>query len=301
LYIINRRDSDWTSQEIHLPGSKEQEYTSVTALPEIAFFFVVRSQSVQLLNPETRRAIHTFKTGPIQPRTFKCSVSQPRRLPCSSMGVTSLTISYNNTYTRDLEVQTFVAQYDGDSICLCDPALPRSKSCLRWETSKELKRIITSPGTWEALPSGLLVGVRRKPSEQVGHNGHSHLPLEGLRKRRRSLNQQAIKSGLRGQEDWEAWMFSHFGKHETWETVPLCPDTEDDGHLFATNVGPMARIGRSSIAVGLSNVVKVIMVGHDRFEAGETVSLGNGVPAASSRRRRGPPSSRSRPSVLNLS
>ena len=93
-------------------------------------------------------------------------------------------------------------------------------------------------------------------------------------------------------------MFSHFGgKQDTWETAPLCIDTEDDGHLFVTNLGPMANVGSSSVVVGLSNVIKVITVGQERFESEDVTGPGNGVPAVSSRRRKGPSSLRARPTA----
>lgn len=93
-------------------------------------------------------------------------------------------------------------------------------------------------------------------------------------------------------------MFSHFGgKQDTWETAPLCVDAEDDGHLFVTHLGPMANVGSSSIVVGLSNVIKVITVGQERFETEDVTEPGSGVPAMSSRRRKGPSSLRARPPV----
>lgn len=92
-------------------------------------------------------------------------------------------------------------------------------------------------------------------------------------------------------------MFSHFGKQETWETLPLCSKTEDDGHLFVTNLGPMVRIGRASLAVGLSNVIKVIMVGNERFETGDDSQPGDGMPALGSRRRKGPSTLRGKPTA----
>ena len=82
-------------------------------------------------------------------------------------------------------------------------------------------------------------------------------------------------------------MFSQHGKQETWETVPLRgPDgSEDANHLYVTTLGPVARIGRSSLAVGFSNVIKVIMVGQERFERVDEPDAG--VPIVGSRRRKG--------------
>ncbi|KAI1076070.1 sterol-sensing domain of SREBP cleavage-activation-domain-containing protein [Whalleya microplaca] len=298
--VASEESSGWTSTLIHSPQPEDREFTSIQALPELGFFLVIRSQTVDLVDSQTHRAIHTFKVDPIQPRSLKCFHSRPRRMRCGSVALWSFTLTYLNTYTRDLVVQTYSPQQEGESLCFCDPASPTRKTCCPWQRAKETKRLIKNPGVWEALPSGITVGVRRKSTEKSkpcddhyppNHPHHHNQSLGGLRHRHYQHHHHqngSSSSTASAQDNWEVWMFSHFGAQETWETHPLCSCVEDDGHLFVTSLGPMVRIGRASVAVGLSNVVKVITVGHERFERnGEDSQPGDGMQVPSSRRRKG--------------
>ncbi|KAI0398348.1 sterol-sensing domain of SREBP cleavage-activation-domain-containing protein [Xylariaceae sp. FL0594] len=301
IHLITQSGDKWISNAVNPPRApfmKDREFISIQALPELSFFLIIRSQTVDLVDSQSQRAIHTFKVDPIQPKTLKVFHSRPRRMRCGSVALWSFTIAYINTYTRDLVVQTYSPQNEDESLCLCDPTSPSRKTCCPWSRAKETRRTIKNPGTWLALPSGIMVGLRKKTAakhstEMAGHPA-SLAQLGGLRNRRNA--HQAAHSSAPAHGDWEVWMFSHFGgKQDTWETAPLCAATEDDGHLFVTHLGPMANVGSSSVVVGLSNVIKVITVGQERFEDESGTEPGNGMPAVSSRRRKGPSSLRARP------
>ncbi|KAI1485543.1 sterol-sensing domain of SREBP cleavage-activation-domain-containing protein [Biscogniauxia mediterranea] len=299
--VITQEGPDWVSRPLNLNISPciEREFISIQALPELGFFLIIRSQTVDLVDSQTLRAIHTFKVDPIQPRSMKCFHSRPRRMRCGSVALWSFTIAYLNTYTRDLIVQTYSPQHEGESLCFCDPASPTRKTCCPWRRAKETRRVIKNPGIWEALPTGMMVGVRRKSGDKCNGNGYQlqHPPQQPNGLRRRHHGCLPTKHCV-PQDNWEVWMFSHFGKQDTWETVPLCAEIEDDGHLFVTNLGPLVNFGRASVALGLSNVIKVIMVGNERFDSGDDFSQpGDGMPVVSSRRRKGPSAFRSKASV----
>ncbi|KAH9904783.1 sterol-sensing domain of SREBP cleavage-activation-domain-containing protein [Xylariomycetidae sp. FL2044] len=328
--VISQDGDNWISSNLNIHPSRDREFISIIALPALGFFLLVRSQSVVLVDAQTRRAIHTFDVDPIQPKSMKCFHSRPRKMRCGSLALWSFTLTYLNTYTRDLVVQTYSPEDEGESLCFCDPASPTRKTCCPWQRAKETRRVIENPGMWEALPSGIVVGVRQKAGKKSLDNGHRHPqhplpPTDGLRHRRRhhlhpkssysyhhSSHPPATATATSMQDDnWEVWMFSHFGKQETWEKAPLCPkdEAEDDAHLFVTHLGPVIKMGRSSVAVGLSNVVKVIVVGHERFESeDDKQQMGElGVPMSiSGRRRKGLSSAsstttipnRGRPSIL---
>ncbi|KAI1377240.1 sterol-sensing domain of SREBP cleavage-activation-domain-containing protein [Hypoxylon crocopeplum] len=300
VLVATQEGSSWTSDVMGVSNLNERELVSIQALPELGFFLIIRSQTVDLVDSQTLRAIYTFRVDPIQPKSVKCFHSRPRRMRCGSVALWSFTLAYLNTYTRDLVVQTYSPQNEGESLCFCDPASPTRKTCCPWQRAKESRRVIKNPGLWDALPSGIMVGIRRKNSDKSRANvdychDQSHQPLGGLR--RRHHTSQPTNCHISQQDNWEVWIFSHFGKQETWETLPLCPKIEDDGHLYVTNLGPMVRIGRSSLAVGLSNVIKVIMVGNERFETGDDSQPGDGVPPLASRRRKGPSTHRGRPTA----
>ncbi|RYO94809.1 hypothetical protein DL766_007108 [Monosporascus sp. MC13-8B] len=303
-YIISKNESSWDAAIVELPRMREREYLSIVALPDLSCFLAIRSQSVDLVDSQSQNVVRSFETDPIQPKSFKCFHSRPRRQQCGSIGVRTLTFAYLNAYTRDLVVQTYNPQYEGDSLCFCSPDPSQNKTCFYWQNSKESKRRIDDPGAWDALPSRILVGVRRKRLKKpraLGCQPHSPPPRAGsaIRHRRRGRSSGTHSAAeIRTQGDWEVWMYSQHGKQETWETAPLCPDAEDARHLYVTNLGPMVRLGRCSVAIGFSNVIKVVVVGQERFERGDDAQLGDGVPAVSSRRRKGPSTAmRTRPSV----
>ncbi|KAI0145222.1 sterol-sensing domain of SREBP cleavage-activation-domain-containing protein [Xylariaceae sp. FL1272] len=302
VHLITQEGYDWVSSAIaNRPQLKEREFISIQALPDLSFFLIIRSQTVDLVDSQTHRAIYTFKVEPIQPKSLKAFHSRPRRMRCGSVALWSFTIAYVNAYTRDLVVQTYSPQNEDESLCFCDPESPSRKTCCPWRRAKETRRVIKNPGVWLALPSGIMVGVRRKTPEKKAVNGYHHAhPVAlsgGLRSRRNHSSGPAVPAEHRS-DNWEVWTFSHFGgKQDTWETAPLCTDMEDDGHLFVTHLGPMANVGGSSIAVGLSNVIKVITVGQEFYDTSDEVEAGNVMPAVSSRRRKGPGAGRARPPI----
>jgi hypothetical protein len=303
VHLITQDGYDWVSSAVNVRPRQivqEREFISIQALPELGFFLIIRSQTVDLVDSQTRRAIYTFKVDPIHPKSLKAFHSRPRRMRCGSVALWSFTIAYLNTYTRDLVVQTYSPQNEDESLCFCDPESPSRKTCCPWKRAKETRRVIKNPGIWLALPSGIMVGVRRKTPQKHFTTAYGHptplLQLSGLRKRHHAHN--PMVSPQQTHEDWEVWMFSHFGgKQDTWETAPLCMDTEGDDHLFVTHLGPMTYVGSSSVVVGLSNVIKIITVGQERFETEDITEPGNGMPAVSSRRRKGPSALRTRPRV----
>ncbi|KAI0376654.1 sterol-sensing domain of SREBP cleavage-activation-domain-containing protein [Hypomontagnella monticulosa] len=296
--LATQEGSSWTSTAVNVGNLKDREFVSIQALPELGFFLIIRSHTVDLVDSQTLRAIYTFKVDPIQPKSMKCFHSRPRKMRCGSVALWSFTLAYLNTYTRDLVVQTYSPQHEGESLCFCDPDSPTRKTCCPWQRAKESRRVIKNPGLWDALPSGIMVGIRRKTTTKSHtENYQNHQALQQLNGLRRRHHATPPANGHVPQDNWEVWMFSHFGKQETWETLPLCSKTEDDGHLFVTNLGPMVRVGRASLAVGLSNVIKVIMVGNERFETGDDSQPGDGMPALGSRRRKGPSTLRGRPTA----
>jgi hypothetical protein len=272
---------------------------SLVALPELGFILVVRVQSIDLVDAATYGSIHSFKTDPIQPKTLKCFHSKRRTMRCGSVGLKYLTFAYLNAFTRDLVVQTYTPQDEGASICFRVPGQPVSKTCCRWPETKETRSVVKDPGTWEALPSRILLGVRKKPSSKASlENGHAPQNGNGELRRRRHSHNPAPRPSISSIDMWEIWMLSQAGNVEMWDTMPLCHDTDDE-HLFANSTGPMVRVGRGSVAIGLSNVIKVILVGHERFEgAEENSALEDGLGTVMSRRRNKPSTIRGKPGIL---
>ncbi|KAH6649146.1 sterol-sensing domain of SREBP cleavage-activation-domain-containing protein [Truncatella angustata] len=300
VHCLSQEASGWDCNTVDIPRPRDKEFMSLVALPELGFILVVRVQSIDLVHAETYTSIHSFRTDPIQPKTLKCFHSKRRTMRCGSVGLKYLTFAYLNAFTRDLVVQTYMPQDEGASICFRAPGLPVSKTCCRWPETKEMRSVVKDPGTWEALPSRILLGVRKKsiPKTRL-ENGHAHQNGNGELRRRRSSHTQAPTPNIRNQDMWEIWMLSQAGNVETWDTMPLCRDTDEAEHLYVNTTGPMVRVGRGSVAIGLSNVIKVILVGHERFEGGEESSaLEDGLGTVMNRRRNKPSTLRGKPPVV---
>jgi hypothetical protein len=302
VYCLNQDASGWTCNAVDIPRPREKEFMSIVALSDLGFILVVRVSSIDLVDTVTYQSIHSFKTDPIQPKSLKCFHSKQRQMQCGSVGLKYLTFAYLNAFTRDLVVQTYRPLDDGASICFRPPGQPVSKTCCRWPQTKESRRVIKDPGVWEALPTRTILGVRKKITPKSRFDNYQHHPNgngHGLRRRRPS-HTQTPPPDIRSQDTWEIWMLSHAGDIESWETMPLCQDNEDDEHLFVSSLGPMVRVGRGSVALGLSNVIKVIIVGHERFEGEDQgLALGDGLHAAPNRKRIRPSTLRVRPATVS--
>ncbi|KAI0168014.1 sterol-sensing domain of SREBP cleavage-activation-domain-containing protein [Pestalotiopsis sp. NC0098] len=299
VHCLSQDASGWNCNTVDIPRPRDKEFMSLVALPELGFILVVRVQSIDLVDATSYCAIHSFKTDPIQPKTLKCFHSKRRTMRCGSVGLKYLTFAYLNAFTRDLVIQTYTPQDEGASICFREPGQPVSKTCCRWPETKEMRSVVKDPGTWEALPSRILLGVRKKPSHKARtENGNAHQNGNAGLRRRRPSHTPSPMSSVKMEDMWEIWMLSQAGNVETWDTLPLCRE-DDDEHLFVNDTGPMVRVGRGSVAIGLSNVIKVILVGNERFEGGEESSaLEDGLGTVMSRRRNKPSTLRGRPAAM---
>lgn len=96
------------------------------------------------------------------------------------------------------------------------------------------------------------------------------------------------KSTRRTDNDaWEAWVIDHLDDDNdggldsaiSLESVPLNNSNHDKGvdgidgrrqqyhhSLMISELGPLVKLGTSSVAVGFGNVVKIITVGHEHFD-----------------------------------
>ncbi len=84
---------------------------------------------------------------------------------------------------------------------------------------------------------------------------------------------------------WEVWSISGRGERAV---TPLCGPSERD-NLLVNGLGPIQKMGKRSIAVGLGNVVKVISVGTEKFDGEETTDNNTafvGMAAATATRRK---------------
>jgi hypothetical protein len=130
-----------------------------------------------------------------------------------------------------------------------------------WKETIEQDFAVDNPGSWEALPIGYIVGVRKclpKPKET-----HHISPNSGLRRRGR-LERRTSADTKRNEDDdrWEVWSLSMRGERAI---IPLSDFESSQDQLLIGDLGPVEKLGKRSIAVGLGNVIKIITVGNERF------------------------------------
>ncbi|TVY84360.1 Sterol regulatory element-binding protein cleavage-activating protein [Lachnellula suecica] len=273
IHIGSLLDEGWTSDGIEIPEPEDdREVLSVLPLPALSSFLAVRNHTIDLIDISTHKVTHTFATKPMEAGSLRCFHSTRRRPQCGSVGLASLALAYTCAATGALILQSYLPQREGDTICFRDPWTPGSKTCCLWRETVENQFVVKSPGVWEALQVGYIVGVRKLDTpSQAKEAVVNHLqPSTGLRRRGVNLSRSFAgdsRQPNRDEEDaWEAWSLSARGERSE---VPLCDDTKHEGYLLVSSLGPMVKVGKRSIAVGFGNVIKVITVGSDKFDSAE--------------------------------
>lgn len=269
VHIATRLESGWISEEVPCVtgGDDVSEVISILPLPALSSFLAVRNHTVDLIDAGTRKVTHTFSAKPIKADTLRCFHSTRRRPQCGSVGLSYLALAYTNAETGECILQTYLPEREGDTICFRDPWTPGSKTCCLWKETKEFTHVVENPGNWEALPVGYAVGVRKSTPPPVKDLGHHLAPTSGLRRRGRFERRTSADLKRKGDEDlWEVWSLSMRGERAS---IPLNASNENSlilDHLLVTSLGPIEKVGKRSLAVGLGNVIKVITVGNDRFD-----------------------------------
>lgn len=268
-----------------------REAYQVLPLATFTAFLVVRSHSVDLVDGKDNRILHTFQTEAILPRSLKCCHSSRRKPQCGSMGIASLSLAYTSTESGDCVIQTYLPQEDGDAICFRNSPNPPGRNCCPWAEARETKTRISNPGSWEALPTGCVIGIRKKKTASPTQSISNSPTRSGLWRRTRHSEDEISEKGKK----WEIWLVSKLGRQNVYETMPLHPGMDIRGSLLITELGPLVKVGTASVAVGFGNMIKLISVGHEHFENLADAASGESMMNIGSRRRRAGGSGRPRP------
>lgn len=267
VHVASQHDGGWVSEGLELREMEgDREIRSILPLPALSSFLAIRDHTIDLIDIFTHNITHTFSTKPMKPDTLRCFHSTRRRPQCGSVGLASLALAYTCAETGACILQSYLPQRDGDTICFRDPWTPGSKTCCLWRETVEHNFVIENPGEWRTLQIGYIVGVRKRESPTENQEASTiNVPSSlgsGLR-RRGGFHQSANKPQAVDEDAWEAWSISARGDRTT---VPLSNGQRGSEHLLVSELGPMERVGKRTIAVALGNVVKVVTVGHDRFD-----------------------------------
>lgn len=207
--------------------------------------------------------------------TLQCFHSVKRKPHCGLDGLASFSLAYTDRDNGHLVLMTYIPKQDGDLICIGPKKCSTDTSCNSWSEARLSTHIVRNPGQWQSLPSGAVVGVRKRSATQ--HTSHSPISVvSSLRRRTKNTSPPRSTSSIRYKPQeadvWEAWMISAKGERHT---IPLYQegDMQPGGHqLWVTACGPMTRVGRRSVALGFGNVIKVITVGHEWWDGTEDVA-----------------------------
>ena len=258
IHIATQMDGTWVSKGVDLPylGSS-QESISVLSLPNISSFLVVRHKEVDLIDVNTHKVIHTFSTNQVKRDTLRCFHSARRRPQCGNVGLASLALAYTDEITGHCVLQTYFPYRENDTLCFREPWAPGSKTCCLWNDAVETRHIIENPGKWESLQVGYLVGLRKitKSNGEDKSQETTNIRRRGVTIPQKRSRPSTIK------DQWEVWSISARGERFT---LPMC-DEASGQQLLVDTPGPIVRVGKRSVAIGMGNVIKIITVGHERF------------------------------------
>ncbi|OCL10514.1 hypothetical protein AOQ84DRAFT_362352 [Glonium stellatum] len=272
-----------------LPDEKFARVTSVLGVPGLSVILAVRSCAVDMIDMQSQTLIHTFKTKRVKVKpkgSLRILHSQYRACHhCGAPAVHSLSIMYTERETGSFVMQTYqLTETPSSQICLRPSSENKSLVCQSLKSATESWHLLENPGTWEATQVQSVIGIRKRHSTPLPSSSSSGVETNyfctspgpsgnALKQRKRdghptkslvSLGTARTGDGMElivEPDDWEAWTMSTSGEVHT---TPLLRND-----LFVTSPGPMAQLGKRSVAVGFGYDVKIITLsGHERFEEG---------------------------------
>ena len=308
VHIAHWQLGEWTLGDVTRTESgasgELERIRSLSAAPALSLVALIHSKGVVLKNTQTFQHVHTLQMPSVKGSTFRI-VSFPRReCPlCHSAAVTSISFAYVHAEDHYCWFRTWKLPPGDDNmpqlICLGPP----NPNCNGLAKATETIHRIEEPGVWEATNVGGIIGVRKRhllsdtPNSHASGSDAGYFGLDDAAvSHRRSISGSSRKSAHGGggaaganSPEWEAWaLFSNGELH----TEPLTSAGKQNGQtgtdarlsdendLFVAVPGPVTRLGKRSIAVGLGNAIKVVAVGNEKFEderaeGGEHGLLGN--------------------------
>lgn len=287
------------------PGSNPAKIRCIQAVPSLGLIFALRDEEAEVFDFSSRALVHAFQIGHIKPHSFRVLHSTRRTCQCGAPAVNSLSVAYAEEGSDHMIMQTFsLDDKTSPLICLGKP-LDRAKyGCRGLEHAKEAVKCVEPAGAWETTNALSVAGIRRlahsaTPSsaasiaEEDENSGDAQGLVSAL-KQRAHVQCQANTSQRFGRpfaksnksnfpdgdtDAWEAWTLSTTGEFCSRPLVPDdLDDTEEVGYeddLFVAAPGPIARLGKRSIAVGFGNTVKIITLGKEWFDSLSSIQSSN--------------------------
>ncbi|KAI9698946.1 MAG: hypothetical protein M1836_003135 [Candelina mexicana] len=279
LHLVSKNQDGWTSEgkdpfaPISSSNGGSLSATTIVPISVLNMVLLVRSCEIDLIDLKTTSLVRTFQTGEVKPQTVRALHSPHRQcLSCGALCVGSLSIVYTELQTQNCIMHTFTPSKKGALICLHTQAKGQGERCAGFECASESLHWIENVSVWEATDINTVIGVRKRST--LGSdppNGRTHttqVSASGIFRRIRGPKQpQAAPPSPEPDDEWEAWSLSASGDIHTTSLLP--PNEQGvnvNEQLFVSKPGPICKLGARSVALGFGNVVKVIMLGKERFE-----------------------------------
>lgn len=185
---------------------------------------------------------------------------------CGSIALHELTLANELPRTSSLVLETrgpslrdTVASPNG--ICIHRP----KTLCNTINDANISSNALPNPGTWHALPSHSILGIRKRPAPPSPPPSPKPATAPDLRNRRPKPPQKQKQKHPRPappvQEDiWEAYSLTSDGELKTLDLATTNPvyESDHDLGLFVTKPGPTVSLDAHSVAIGYGNTVKVL-------------------------------------------
>jgi hypothetical protein len=276
-------------------GSKISKIKSIFVVSSLRLLFVVRKGEVDVVNLQTRTRIHTVQTGQVKANSLRVIHSAHRQCSCGAPAVHALSLVYTESHTDHMIMQTFTIDDTANSqICFSKDLDGSKHRCQGLDTAVEAVYSVARAGVWETTHAQLVIGLRKcatvptpsssstsgvdlasAPSTVLKLRARAKLVAQRLSTAHGASGVAAMKAdNYPDSEDWEVWSMTCSGE---FHSRPLIADADEanaerqngvEDHLFVASPGPIARLGKHSVAVGFGNRVKIITLGKEWFEGG---------------------------------
>jgi len=289
IHIATNHFGEWTLTDLRAvhgevsTETKTQMIKSLAIAPAIGLLVVARLNSLDVMDLKTHCNVYTLPICGIRSSTLRLLSSQRREcLVCRSRAVHSVSFVYTHGVESTCVMRTFTAGDEHNSlICLGPHTSGEAKSCKGFLDATETIHHIKEPGSWEATGGQAVIGMRKlvatSNSSIMATGSNLTTDTDTSIKRRQSflwrpqlaqarplsaLN-AVVKPPMHESEEWEVWTLSSSGE---FSSIRLQDTPEADSELFVASTGPIARLGKRSVAIAFGNMIKVVTLGHERFE-----------------------------------
>ncbi|XPS74957.1 hypothetical protein M3J09_007069 [Ascochyta lentis] len=302
VHILSLQDPNNTTSEVVAsldpgppPDSNPSKVKCIQGVPSLGLIFALRDERAEIFDFNSKALIHAFEIGHVKPHSFRIMHSARRQCSCGAPAVHALSVAYAEQDTEHMLMQTFTPKDASSSqICLGKPQDRMKHKCRGLKNTAEAVYFVETAGVWDSTNASGVVGVRRRAqstsassvaSDDDDEDVSNSVTLTSAVRQRASRpssphassrfangptkNGRYTHTAVNDANPWEAWTLSLIGEYRS---RPLLPDNHDDmeddaeDNLFVVAPGPIAKLGKRSVAVGFGNTVKIITLGKELFD-----------------------------------